>query len=176
MPRLIAGRFVLRGWTTADVAIVQEASRDPLIPLITSVSLDSTPTAAHAYIARQWDRSRSGAGYSFAIADGETDKALGSIGLWLADIAHGRASTGYWLGASARGRHTAAGSLTALSAWALAELQIPRLELYVEPWNIASIKTAETAGFEREGLLRSWQQVGPERKDMYVYSKCLAGR
>jgi RimJ/RimL family protein N-acetyltransferase len=42
--------------------------------------------------------------------------------------------------------------------------------LYVEPWNVASIRTAEGAGFQREGLLRSWQEVGGVRKDMYMYS------
>jgi RimJ/RimL family protein N-acetyltransferase len=50
-------------------------------------------------------------------------------------------------------------------------LRIARLELYVEPWNTASIRTAESAGFQREGLLRSWQEVGGIRKDMYMYSR-----
>ena len=40
----------------------------------------------------------------------------------------------------------------------------------MEPWNEASIRTAERAGFRREGLLRSWQEVGAERKDMLMYS------
>ncbi len=46
-----------------------------------------------------------------------------------------------------------------------------RLELYVEPWNEASWRCAEACGFEREGLLRSWQQVGDSRKDMFMYSR-----
>jgi RimJ/RimL family protein N-acetyltransferase len=52
----------------------------------------------------------------------------------------------------------------------LTELRIPRLELYVEPWNEASWRTAERVGFTREGLLRSWQLVGTERRDMFMYS------
>lgn len=28
----------------------------------------------------------------------------------------------------------------------------------------------ERAGYTREGLLRSWQRVEPERRDMYMYS------
>ncbi len=54
------------------------------------------------------------------------------------------------------------------------EEAIPRLELYVEPWNLASIRTAEMSGFKREGLLRSWQEVGDERKDMYMYARLAA--
>ncbi|MEU9321987.1 GNAT family protein [Streptomyces sp. NPDC048295] len=61
-------------------------------------------------------------------------------------------------------------SVGAVSDWALSELRIPRLELYVEPWNTGSLRTAERAGFQREGLLRSWQQVGADRRDMFMYS------
>ena len=47
---------------------------------------------------------------------------------------------------------------------------IDRIELYVEPWNVASARTATSAGFVREGLLRSWQKVGDERRDMDMYA------
>ncbi|MDV6278537.1 hypothetical protein R3Q06_34625 [Rhodococcus erythropolis] len=33
------------------------------------------------------------------------------------------------------------------------------------------MRSAERAGFTREGLLRSWQEVDGERKDMYVLGK-----
>jgi RimJ/RimL family protein N-acetyltransferase len=44
-------------------------------------------------------------------------------------------------------------------AWTIPPLR--RIELYVEPWNTGSIKTAERAGYEREGLLRSHQEKSP---------------
>ena len=47
---------------------------------------------------------------------------------------------------------------------------LARLELYVEPWNEGSWRAAEHVGYEREGLLRSWQEVGGQRRDMYMYS------
>ncbi|WP_373861389.1 GNAT family N-acetyltransferase [Nocardia grenadensis] len=72
---------------------------------------------------------------------------------------------------SARGHGVAAHALTAMATWALEELHIPRLQLYVEPWNRASIRTAERAGFVREGLLRSWQKVGERRRDMFMYAR-----
>jgi len=67
-----------------------------------------------------------------------------------------------------RGYTTAA--LDAISRWGLALDGIDRLELYVEPWNEGSWRAAERAGYHREGLLRRWQYVGPERRDMYMYS------
>lgn len=100
----------------------------------------------------------------------EDGRALGVVGLWVRDRGEGRASLGYWLAESARGQGVAAEALQAVVRWAFGDLQIPRLQLYVEPWNVASQRTAERVGFQREGLLRSWQQVGEERRDMIMYS------
>ncbi|MGV9249779.1 GNAT family N-acetyltransferase [Streptomyces sp. NPDC003710] len=61
-------------------------------------------------------------------------------------------------------------AVDAVVGWALRDLWIPRLELWVEPWSTASVRTAERAGFRREGLLRRWQQVGDERRGMFMYS------
>jgi len=170
VPVLAAGPFRLRPFVLADLPVVREASQDPLIPLITTVPAAFTEAEGRRYIERQWDRARRGSGYSFAITDAANGRAIGQIGLWLDDIGAGRASVGYWVAASARGRGAAAYALQTLTFWALGVLRIPRLELYVEPWNEASIRTAERAGFRREGLLRSWQEVGSERKDMLMYS------
>ena len=71
-------------------------------------------------------------------------------------------------GAPAQGVRTHA--LAAVSGWGLSLGPIHRLELYVEPWNEGSWRAAERAGYRREGLLRSWQEVGGTRRDMYVYS------
>jgi RimJ/RimL family protein N-acetyltransferase len=46
-----------------------------------------------------------------------------------------------------------------------------QLELYVEPWNEGSWRTAEHACFYREGLLRGWEPVGDKRRDMYMHSR-----
>ena len=53
-------------------------------------------------------------------------------------------------------------------------MQLHRLELYIEPWNLASIRTAERAGYEREGLLRSHQEIAGERCDMVLYAAIRA--
>jgi len=162
VPTLAAGPFRLRPFALGDIDVVREAASDPHIPLITTVPAAFTEEAGRRFIERQWERAEQGTGYSFAIADADTDHAAGQAGLWLTDVSAGRASVGYWVISSSRGRR------------AHQDLRIPRLELHVEPWNTASIRTAEKAGFQREGLLRGWQEVGGERKDMYMYAR-LAG-
>ena len=53
-------------------------------------------------------------------------------------------------------------------AWTLPELF--RLEAFIEPSNQASVRTAEAAGFEYEGLLRSFIPIGGRRRDMGVHA------
>jgi len=175
VPRLIAGdKFLLRPWELADLPLIRKASDDEYIPLITTVPSAYSVEAAEDFVRRQWERAENGTGYPFVIARRADGRPLGSIGLWLKDVGAGRASTGYWVVESSRGQGAAAAALRTLATWALADLRIPRLHLYVEAWNAASHRTAERVGFQREGLLRSWQQVGGERRDMISYSMLAA--
>ncbi|MEU0787342.1 GNAT family protein [Streptomyces sp. NPDC006173] len=175
VPHLDTGHgYLLRPWQIDDLALVREASADEYIPLITTVPTSCSDAEGTAFVHRQWDRAASGAGYPFVIVRPEDGKLMGTIGLWVRDRAQGRASLGYWVVESARGQGAAVAALRAVAIWGLRELAIPRMELHIEPWNEASLKTAERAGFLREGLLRSWQQVGDQRCDMYMYSLVAA--
>jgi [ribosomal protein S5]-alanine N-acetyltransferase len=166
VPHLSSPPVVLRPFARSDIAMVREASGDPFIPAISSVPGVYTDASGRAFIQRQHERAAEGDGYSFVIA--ETDDpttGLGSIGLWLQEIESGRASIGYWVLASARGRHLAADALRAVVAFGFDQLAIPRLHLFVEPWNVASARTAEAAGFQHEATLRGWERMGGEQHD-----------
>lgn len=163
----------LRDFTVEDMALVHSASADPLIPLITTVPATPDEEQVQAYIARQNGRHPSGVGFAYAVARTSDDVAVGYIGLTF--LEEGRASVGYWIGPEHRGHGYAALALQMIADWALSELVIPRLELYVEPWNAASIRTAEVSGFEREGLMRSWRSVGDTRRDMWMFSRISEG-
>lgn len=160
LPSIASSAIVLRPFRDEDWPLIQEASQDPHIPLITSIAASSDPAEALAFIERQRGRVESGMGYPFVIADPESDEACGAIGLWPRDLAHGRASVGYWVAAERQGQGLATEALRSISTWGLGLDPIHRLELYVEPWNQGSWRTAEQAGYQREGLLRGWQLVG----------------
>ncbi|WP_338676727.1 GNAT family protein [Streptomyces sp. SCSIO 30461] len=133
----------------------------------TESSIPSHP-ATQDQVTLTESRDTSGSGYPFVIVRVEDGRPLGTVGLWLKESDEGRASLGYWVVGSARGQGVAAEALRAVAAWALGDLQIPRLQLYVEPWNAASQRTAERVGFRREGLLRSCRSVQRRRRG---YSK-----
>ncbi len=166
VPLLAWPPVVLRPYAISDLAMVRQASADPAIPPISSVPATYTDDAGRAFIERQHARASEGDGFSFVIARGDEPSAgLGSIGLWLQEVESGRASIGYWLLTTARGHGLAACALRAVVDFAFDELAIPRLHLFVEPWNIASARTAEAAGFNREATLRGWERIDGAQHD-----------
>ena len=164
------GPVMLREFSDADLLMVQELSTDPYVPLIGTLPPDATRQEAQDYIGRQRGRLAEGTGFSFVIAEAGTGRGIGGIGLWLAGLDHGRATAGYSVIPSARGRGVASAALTALTSFAWTIPELHRIELYIEPWNTGSVKTAERAGFQREGLLRSHQEIGGRRRDMLFYA------
>ena len=170
LPTLHGPRLTLREWRGSDVAAVQEASRDSLIPKFTTVPTTDGEPEAVAFIARQRGRMAAGEGYVFAIADA-ADEAVGHIGLFFAPGAGARASVGYWITSTHRRTGYAAEALGVLTEWALDRPDLDRLELYVEPWNTGSWRAAESAGYEREGLLRGWERIEGKPRDMFMYAQ-----
>lgn len=161
---------MLRAFRDEDVALPLELGTDPYVPLIGSLPPHPTTQEALAWLERQRGRRDAGIGLSFAIADAATDTAVGAIGLWLANLTAGRATAGYSVAPAQRGRGFAGDALRALTAFAWTIPELHRIELYIEEWNSASIGVAETAGYQREGLLRSHQSIGGERRDMLLYA------
>ncbi|MFS0717327.1 GNAT family protein [Arthrobacter sp. 1P04PC] len=164
------GSVVLREFADDDVHLALELGEDPYIPLIGSLPALPTAKQAQEWIYRQRGRLAEGKGLSFAIADAESGNAVGAIGLWLQDMSAGRATAGYSVTPAHRGRGIAKSALKALTAFAWTIPTLHRIELYIEPWNSSSSRVAEASGFQREGLLRSHQEIDGTRRDMVLYA------
>jgi ribosomal-protein-alanine N-acetyltransferase len=161
---------ILREFSDAELPMVQERSADPYVPLMGTLPPNATRQEALDYTGRQRRCLAEGIGFSFAIAEAGTGRGVGGIGLWLAGLDNGRATAGFSVTPSERGPGFASDTLTALTCFAGTIPELHRIELYIEPWNTRSVKTAERAGFEREGLLRSHQEIGGHRRDMLLYA------
>lgn len=165
------GSILLRTFSDDDTQLAIELGQDAYVPLIGSLPPHPTVEQAREWIQRQRGRfAAEASGLSFAIADAESDVAVGAIGLWLQNLGAGRATAGYAVAPAHRGRGVATSALQALTtfAWTIPELH--RVELYVEPWNSSSVHVAETSGYQREGLLHSHQDIGGTRRDMLLYA------
>lgn len=150
--------------------MVRDLATDPYVPLVGTLPANADDDAARAWVRRQQGRHTEGAGFSFTITDARTGAPVGNCGLWLRQLAEGRASAGYAIAPSARGRGLAADALAALTGFGWTLPGLHRIELYIEPWNLASVRSAERAGFQREGLLRSHQEIDGRRRDMLLYA------
>jgi RimJ/RimL family protein N-acetyltransferase len=164
------GAVVLRAFDERDVAVGLELSTDPYVPLVSTLPPRATEEQARDWVHRNRDRRAGGKGFSFAIADAADGRGVGQIGLWFDELPQGRASAGYVIAPSARGRGLAADALIALTTFAWTVPGLHRMHLHIEPWNTASVRTAERAGYAREGLLRSYLEIGGRRRDMLVFA------
>jgi [ribosomal protein S5]-alanine N-acetyltransferase len=161
---------LLRAFEATDLPMALELSTDPYAPLIGTMPAHATAEEAAAWIDRQRGRWAEGAGFSFAVAETATGRAVGSVGLWLRQLPEGRATAGYFVAPSARGRGLAAAALRAVTAFGWTIPRLHRIELHIEPWNTASVRTAENAGYLREGLLRSHTEIAGRRRDMLLFA------
>lgn len=153
-----------------DVPMVMDLATDPYVPLIGSLPARADADGARAWMRRQHGRWDEGAGFSFAVAEAGTGRAVGAIGLWLRDLAVGRATAGYSIAPRERGHGYARDALVALTAFARTVPGVDRVELHIEPGNVASVRAAEGAGYARRELLRRHQVIGGRQRDVWRYT------
>lgn len=154
--------------------MARELSQDPYVPKTGTLPRHATAEQAGQWIQRQQNRLTDGAGFAFAVIARDRERCVGFIGLWLQDLAAGRAQLGYGIAPSFRGSGLASDAVRAVTAFGWTIPDLHRIELYIEPWNTASFKAAENAGYLREGLLRSHQEIGGKRRDMLLYAALRA--
>lgn len=103
------------------------------------------------------------------------DRASGALvgGITLGNIRHGVARSGhigYWTGERHAGKGYMHEALVLLSRHAFETLRLHRIEAACIPDNARSIRVLEKAGFQREGLLRSYLKINGAWQDHYLYS------
>lgn len=151
--------------------MARELSTDPYVPLVGSLPPNASLVEAADWVRRQQRRHAEGSALSFTIADRDSNEALGHCNLGLAKLRSGTATGGYAVRPSQRGKGIAQSALIALTTFGWSIPGLHRIELYIEPWNTASIRTAEAAGYVREQLLPKHQEIDGTQRDMLLYSR-----
>ena len=170
------GPVVLRQFSAADLPMVREMSDDPYLPQIGTLPPNASAQEARAYIDRQRGRLAEGKGFSFAIAEADSGRGVGQIGLWLADLDQGRATAGLLRHASRPRPRPGGGRAEGADLIRLDHPGVASHRALHRAVERGSVKTAERAGFDREGLLRSHQEIGGRRRDMLLYAMIREGR
>jgi RimJ/RimL family protein N-acetyltransferase len=143
---------------TADTLAVRS------LPDVVATSVPPTPPDVDTIIRRC---AQAEAGWlagdraDFTVRDAATDAYAGEIGMYYWGRATGEAITGYSMMPEWRGRGYAARAAQLLASWAFEQVGIARLVAGTAPWNKASQRVLERAGFVREGYERS-RLPGPD--------------
>jgi RimJ/RimL family protein N-acetyltransferase len=163
------GDILLRPWRDTDAPALVEACQDPEIARWVSIPQPYRATDAEAFIAESRSMWRDGSGAAFAIVEASGDRLLGAVSRFGPD-GH-QASLGCWVARAARGRGIGTRALRAVADWTLATTAVIRLDAYIMVGNETSERMTERAGFQREGVLRSWDLLRGEPVDCVVYSR-----
>ena len=143
--------------------------QDPEVVRNTRVPSSRPPDFASMWVGRYIEGWRDGSRAGFAILSPEAE-FLGFGGVVDLDLAARQGEIGYVVAPEARGRGVAGSALRLITAWALGELGLERVELHIDSENTASIRVAERCAYVREGVLRSLHFKEDIRADPVIYS------
>lgn len=115
----------------------------------------------------RWSR---GDYYGFAIIGAQRATWLGGCSLSGIHPVYHFCNLGYWVRSSQHGRGFAVRSARLAARFAFERLGLLRVEIVVAVGNTASLRAAEKAGAQREGVLRNRMVVGAQVYDAVMYS------
>lgn len=117
-----------------------------------------------------------GTGVPFLIFERDSGRLAG--GITLGNIRHGVAQSGqigYWMGVDHAGKGLMLEALQLVVGFGFETLRLHRIEAACIPDNARSIRVLEKAGFQREGLLRSYLRINGVWQDHYLYALVAGG-
>lgn len=172
-PHIVGAHGVmLRRFNPADAHAVVAAGNDPSITSTFPVPPNGDLASALKYMVDISARMARGTALALAIADGD-DRAVGYLGVGLQNLAHGRVSVGCWVSPDARGNKYLSKALDTIADWLAHAGGVYRIDANIEPWNTASIRSVERAGFVLDAVLERWEIIGGQPRDMCLYRRLI---
>ena len=170
---LISNGLRLRPWQDGDAEALHEAVRES----IASVSRwlpwchagygreDAVAWITHCQAA--WAASTQ---FAFGIFDADSGVLLGSVGLSECNRPQRGANLGYWVRASRQQQGVAAAAAIRLARFGFEQCGLIRIEIVVQPDNLASRCTAEKTGAKFESIARQRLWKDKQALDAAVYA------
>lgn len=171
-PRLVGADVTLRGWQPSDAPGVFKACQDSTIQRWTTVPtpylMEHAVDFVSTWAAQVWLR-RQGAG--FAVCRPGSGELLGACGLIGIEADQLITGAGYWVAPWARGRHVAQHALALITEWALSAGGLKRVELQIEPGNVASQRAALGAGYEPTNEPPIRTELKGVSREFHIYAR-----
>jgi RimJ/RimL family protein N-acetyltransferase len=168
--RIVAGDLEIREFGSQDeaqlTALLAAGDRTALPPVCPGTAGELAGWLAETVHRHRLDDH----GVHLVMVESGTGEIVGSIGLRDADREAGTCEIGYGVSAGRRGRGYATAAARAVGRWALTEGGMRRVQLHARVDNVASLRAAERAGFQREGILRMAEWEDGKAYDLAVLS------
>jgi ribosomal-protein-alanine N-acetyltransferase len=175
LPALRGERIHLRMPVVNDFrewAALRHESRRFLEPWEPRWTLDELERSAWRQRLRRYrDDYVSGTAVPFFIFASEPERLVG--GITIGNIRQGVSQSGqigYWVGERHAGQGYMLEAIRLVTAYAFQTLRLHRIEAACIPDNQRSMRVLEKAGFQREGLLRSYLRINGAWKDHLLYA------
>ena len=162
-------RLRLRPVAQTDAAALFAIFSDPRVARFLSRPPWPDMDAAHARIARDMDAMHGGKYLSLGMERLDNGQLVGECSLFNLMEQCRRAEIGYSLGFAAWGQGFMHEALSALLTHGFADMKLNRVEADIDPRNLASAKSLERLGFQKEGHLRERWIVDGEVSDTGLY-------
>lgn len=109
--------------------------------------------------------------FSFGIYSNETDILIGHISLYaIKKLPYSSAFVGYAMDEQFTQRGIATEAVRLTINFAFNYLNLHRIEAYISPQNLGSMRVVEKLGFQNEGLLRELLFINGYWVDHYIYA------
>ncbi|MBE7183567.1 MAG: GNAT family N-acetyltransferase [Methylobacterium mesophilicum] len=174
-PELVGERVVLRPPRSGDYrqwATLRRESRAFLEPWEPRWAPDELDRASWRHRLRRYRQDQAdGTALAFLIFDRKAKHLIG--GITLGNIRHGvsqSAHIGYWVGERFAGQGFMVDAVRLVAQYSFDRLRLHRLEAACIPSNNRSARVLEKAGFQREGLLRSFLRINGAWHDHILFS------
>ena len=169
LPRIEAKRVCLRRLVESDIDSLFEIFSDEQVMRYWSGPPLTDRQAARTLFEEIEFATSLGSMKKWGIATLDNDTVIGTATLFHLELSNERAEIGYAQNRKMWGQGFMNEALQALLDYSFNQLKLRRLEADVDPRNLASIRTLERLGFQREGFLRERWHVNGEIQDAYFY-------
>jgi RimJ/RimL family protein N-acetyltransferase len=174
--RIETEHLVVRCWEPRDAALLKEAvdsSLDHLRPWMPWAHEEPQPLEAKVELLRGFrGRFDLDQDFVYGILSADESEAVGGTGLHTRR-GEGIFEIGYWIRASRAGEGLGTEATAALTRVGFEVCEIERIEIRVDPANVASLAIPRKLGFVEEGTLRGVlhdSHGSPQRSDAVVFA------
>jgi RimJ/RimL family protein N-acetyltransferase len=166
---LTTPRLTLRWLNEADAPALFEIHSHPEVMRYWASPPWQTMAEADQFVTRVLEGYRTGQALQLGVERNEDQVLLGSCALFSIYHTSRRGEIGYSLGRPYWGHGYMGEALKVFIGYLFDALHFNRLEADIDPRNLASAKTLERLGFQREGYLRERWIVSGEVSDTALY-------